>query len=210
MSVKIKICGMRFPENIIEIASLRPDYFGFIFYTKSPRFFDGQIPKIDGSIQKVGVFVNATLDEIEEKVKQYELDIVQLHGEESAEFCHLVQQKKIKVIKAFSIDNGFDFRELHYFHDCCNYFLFDTKGINHGGNGMNFDWTILQNYHLDKPYFLSGGIGLENLSDVNVFLTQPYAKHCVAIDCNSKLESFAGMKSVIKVKEFINAFKSRL
>lgn len=198
---------MKFPENISEIASLRPDYLGFIFYTKSPRFFDGQIPKIDGSIQKVGVFVNATLDEIEEKVNRYELNIVQLHGDESAEFCQLVQQKKFKVIKAFSIGNNFDFRELHYFNNCCDYFLFDTRGTEYGGNGFTFDWTILQDYHLDKPYFLSGGIGQENLNEVDKFMTQIYAKHCIAIDSNSKLESSAGIKSAKKVKEFINAFK---
>ena len=99
MVIQIKICGMKFPENISEIASLHPDYLGFIFYEKSPRNFENTIPAIDKSIKKVGVFVNASFDEILEKVKQYELDFVQLHGDESPEFCQSLQSNKFKVIK---------------------------------------------------------------------------------------------------------------
>ena len=207
MAIKIKICGMKFPDNISEITLLQPDYLGFIFYEKSPRNFEKNIPNLPESIQKVGVFVNASLEEIEEKVKQYDLDLVQLHGDESPEFCLLLQQNKFKVIKAFSIDNQFNFNTLNNYINYCDYFLFDTKGTNYGGNGITFDWSVLENYNLNKPYFLSGGIGTENIAEVKSFLTKDYAKNCIAIDCNSKLEVSPGLKSTEKTKQLINAFK---
>jgi len=207
MALQIKICGMKFPDNITEIALLQPDYLGFIFYGKSPRNFENDIPNLSKSINKVGVFVNASLEEIQEKVKQYELDLVQLHGDESPEFCHLLQQKELKVIKAFSIDNQFNFNKLKEYNKFCDYFLFDTKGTNYGGNGYAFDWSVLEKYKLDKPYFLSGGIGTENLDEVKLFLSNDYSKNCIAIDCNSKLEISPGLKSTEKVKQLINAFK---
>lgn len=198
---------MKFPENINEIASLQPDYLGFICYEKSPRNFENEIPVIDKSIKKVGVFVNASLEEIQVKVKQYQLDFVQLHGDESPEFCELIETKSTKVIKAFSVDKDFNFNQLHYYINTCSYFLFDTKGTNYGGNGITFDWSVLENYHLDKPYFLSGGIGAENIDEVKSFLTKEYSKNCIAIDCNSKLEIAPGLKSTKKTKQLINAFK---
>ena len=207
MALQIKICGMKFPDNINEIAVLQPDYLGFIFYEKSARNFENTIPIIDKAIQKVGVFVNASLREIFEKTIQFQLNFVQLHGDESPEFCHSLQQNKLKVIKAFSIDNQFNFNELKEYNKFCNYFLFDTKGTNYGGNGYTFDWSVLENYQLDKPYFLSGGIGTENLDEVQEFLNKPYSKNCIAIDCNSKLEISPGLKSTEKVKQLINAFK---
>ena len=207
MAIQIKICGMKFPENISEVASMQPNYLGFIFYKKSPRNFENTIPAIDKSIQKVGVFVNASFDEILEKVNEYELDLVQLHGDESSEFCHLLQNNKLKVIKAFNIDNSFEFKTLNNYNNNCDYFLFDTKGTNYGGNGITFDWSVLENYNLNKPYFLSGGIGTENIAEVKSFLTKDYAKNCIAIDCNSKLEVSPGLKSTEKTKQLINAFK---
>lgn len=207
MAVQIKICGMKFSDNIKEIASLQPDYLGFIFYEKSLRNFENTIPNIDNSIQKVGVFVNASFEEIQQKIKQYDLDFIQLHGDESPEFCHLLQQNKLKVIKSFSIDNQFNFNTLNTYNNYCDYFLFDTKGSNYGGNGFTFDWSVLENYHLDKPYFLSGGIGTENSNEVKSFLAKDYSKNCIAIDCNSKLEISPGLKSTEKTKQLINAFK---
>ncbi|WP_293892895.1 phosphoribosylanthranilate isomerase [Flavobacterium sp.] len=198
---------MKFSDNINEIASLKPDYLGFIFYGKSPRNIEADIPNLPQSIQKVGVFVNASLEMILEKVNAYQLDFVQLHGDESPEFCHLLQLNKFKVIKAFSIDNQFNFNALKNYNKYCNYFLFDTKGTNYGGNGITFDWSILENYTLNKPYFLSGGIGLENIEEVKSFLAKEYSKNCIAIDCNSKLEISPGLKSTEKTKQLINAFK---
>lgn len=207
MATKIKICGMKYPENMEEVALLQPDYLGFIFYEKSPRYFENSIPNLDKSIQKVGVFVNPTFSAIEEKVKQYQLDLIQLHGNESTEFCELVENKLVKVIKAFSMDDQFNFQDLESYQNSCSYFLFDTKGKHYGGNGTTFNWDILEHYELDKPYFLSGGIGLENASEIKAFLKKEYAKNCISIDLNSKFEIEPGLKNPKTLKEFIQNIK---
>ncbi len=198
---------MKYPENMMEVALLQPDYLGFIFYEKSPRYFENNLPNLDKSIQKVGVFVNPTFEEIEEKVKQYQLDLVQLHGTESPKFCALVEAKLIKVIKAFSMDNKFNFKYLESYQDSCSYFLFDTKGKHYGGNGTVFNWGILEHYKLDKPYFLSGGIGLENANEIKEFLKKEYAKNCIAIDLNSRFEIEPGLKNPATLKEFTQNLK---
>ena len=207
MAVKIKICGMKFPENMEEIALLKPDYLGFIFYEKSTRYFKNIIPNIDNSIQKVGVFVNATYAEIKEKVKHYKLDLVQLHGEETPELCHKIETKLVKVIKSFSVDNEFNLNTLELYKNSCSYFLFDTKRKQYGGNGVTFDWNILEKYSLDKPYFLSGGIGIENSTALKDFLKKEFAKNCYVIDLNSKFETEPGMKNPETVNDFIKKIK---
>jgi phosphoribosylanthranilate isomerase len=161
------------------------------------------MPNLDKSIQKVGVFVNAPFEEIEEKVKQYDLDLVQLHGEENPEFCALIEIKITKVIKAFRIYKNFNFNTLDKYKNNCSYFLFDTKGDHYGGNGITFDWTILEQYKINKPYFLSGGISLENLNELQLFLKKEAAKNCLAIDLNSKFEIEPGLKDPKALKEFI-------
>lgn len=207
MNIQIKICGMKFSENITEIASLQPDFLGFIFYEKSPRYFKNDIPFLDKSIQKVGVFVNPTFEEVKEKVSQYKLDLVQLHGDESADFCALIENKLVKVIKALSIDNEFNFNTLKTYNNSCSYFLFDTKGKHYGGNGTLFNWDILEHYALDKPYFLSGGIGLENINAFEEFSKKEYAKNCIGIDLNSRFELEPGLKNAKTLKEFIQLIK---
>ena len=198
---------MKYSENTMEVALLQPDYLGFIFYEKSPRHFENSIPNLDKSIKKVGVFVNPTFSAIEEKVKQYQLDLVQLHGNESPEFCSSVEAKLVKVIKAFSIDDQFDFQELGHYQNSCSYFLFDTKGKHYGGNGKVFNWAVLKNYELEKPYFLSGGIGIENASELKEFLKEPYAKNCISIDLNSRFEIEPGLKNTATLKELIQIIK---
>lgn len=188
--MKLKICGMKYPENIEEIAELQPDYLGLIFYEKSERYFDGKLPKIDKSIQKVGVFVNATLEEILEKIKRYDLQLVQLHGNESPEFCDLLKYINTDIIKVFSVDDEFDFRTIYPYESVCDYFLFDTKGEKPGGNGTVFNWQILQNYQSKKPFFLSGGIGLDDIERIKKLHLPIYA-----IDVNSKFEIKPGLKN---------------
>lgn len=205
MAVKLKICGMKFPENILEISQLQPEFLGFIFYDKSPRNFEGEIPELPKEIKKVGVFVNASSEEILQKIKKHKLDFIQLHGNESAQFCNEIQ-KTIPVIKAFSMDENFDFESLKNYENSCEYFLFDTKGKNHGGNGIAFDWNILDNYKLEKKYFLSGGISLENSLQLQNFLSKKSSKNCFAIDINSKFEITPGLKNTEK----IIALKSKL
>lgn len=188
--MKLKICGMKYPENIDEIAQLHPDYLGFIFYEKSERNFNGNLPKIDKSIQKVGVFVNATLEEILEKIKRYDLQLVQLHGNETPEFCDLIKYINIDIIKVFSVDDAFDFRTIYHYESVCDYFLFDTKGEKPGGNGTVFNWEILRNYESKKPFFLSGGIGLGDIQKIKELNLPVYA-----IDVNSKFETKPGLKN---------------
>ena len=197
--VRLKICGMKYPENILEVSYLLPDYLGFIFYEKSSRFFDGEIPKIPKSIKKVGVFVNATLEDIYSKIKKYDIDLIQLHGNESPEFCKNLKDSKIEIIKVFSVDDDFDFDELEPFENVCDYFLFDTKGKLHGGNGVTFNWQILEKYKSKKPLFLSGGIGIEEIEKIkNLNLA------IFAIDVNSKFEIKPGLKNIELLKKLKN------
>jgi phosphoribosylanthranilate isomerase len=209
--MKLKVCGMKYPENMIEVAKLHPDYLGFIFYEKSARFFEGSIPELPKSIKKVGVFVNATLEEILEKVKKYNLDAIQLHGEETPEFCNALchaelgsASHKIEIIKVFSIKDDFNFETIKPYESDCDFFLFDTKGKLPGGNGYAFDWTVLKDYPSTKPYFLSGGIGLEETENVLSFLRRQESKYCYAIDVNSKFEIEPGLKNIELLKEFKN------
>jgi phosphoribosylanthranilate isomerase len=195
--VGLKICGMKYPDNILEVGSLLPDYMGFIFWEKSARYFDGIIPELPKSIKKTGVFVNATIEEIVEKVSKYDLQAIQLHGQESVSFCIEVKSKltlSIEIIKVFSADENFDFEVLKPFETVCDYFLFDTKGKLPGGNGNTFDWKILENYPSTKPFFLSGGIGIAELEDVKQVLKTNLPIY--AIDINSKFEVEPGLKNI--------------
>jgi phosphoribosylanthranilate isomerase len=210
--MKLKICGMKYPENILEVGALLPDYMGFIFWEKSARYFDGEMPNLPKSIQKVGVFVNASLNEILDKVKKYDLQAIQLHGQESVEFCKDLKKnapKLIDVIKVFSILDIFDFGGLKPFENVCDYFLFDTKGKLPGGNGTTFDWKVLENYPSTKPFFLSGGIGIEEIEGVKEILKTNLPIY--AIDVNSKFEIEPGLKDIERLKdlkiEIIDAFK---
>ena len=199
--VGIKICGMKYPENMLEVGELLPDYMGFIFWEKSARYFDGIIPELPKSIKKVGVFVNASLEEILEKIQKHDLQAVQLHGDESIAFCENLKKnvpKGIEVIKVFSILNTFDFAALKPFENVCDYFLFDTKGKLPGGNGTTFDWKVLENYPSTKPFFLSGGIGMEEMEAVNEILKTNLPVY--AIDVNSKFEIEPGLKNINLVK----------
>lgn len=207
MNVQIKICGMKFPENITEIAALQPDYLGFIFYDKSPRYVSEKLPEINAEIKKVGVFVNAEFAEIMQNAKEYELDFIQLHGDETPEFCKKIEQQSLKVIKAFNLSNTFNFSLLNNYIASCSHFLFDAKGAAYGGNGETFDWQLLETYNLEKTYFLSGGIGLENATDLEVFMKNEYAKNCIAIDLNSRFEIKPGFKNKTTLKDFIQQIK---
>ncbi|MCY1234885.1 N-(5'-phosphoribosyl)anthranilate isomerase [compost metagenome] len=199
---------MKFSENIQEIGLLAPDFMGFIFYEKSPRCFATEIPKINSAIKKTGVFVNASFTEIQEKVQKHGLEFIQLHGNETPEFCTTVERiSEAKVINAFALGNDFDFSILEKYKDSCSYFLFDTKGQHFGGNGTAFDWNILENYALEKDYFLSGGIGIEDIEKLFEFFQKDYSKKCFAIDVNSRFETSPGLKDVAKLKQFIQQLK---
>ncbi len=216
--MKLKVCGMKL--NTAEVAALQPDYLGFIFWEPSSRFFDTDIPELPDSVQKVGVFVDASIDEILAKVKKYNLQAVQLHGKENPEFCAQLRirsnaigvrssavetslaEPSLKIIKVFPIKDNFDFSLLKPYEEVCDFYLFDTKGKLPGGNGYAFDWRVLKNYPSTKPYFLSGGIGLEDIDAIREFMQRPESENCYVIDVNSRFEMEPGLKAVEKLKEF--------
>ena len=195
--IKIKVCGMRESQNISDLAKLNPDYMGFIFFEKSKRDVSKELAKIDldrlpSTIKKVGVFVNATNEEIHKQIKSFRLDLVQLHGEETPEMCLEIRNSGTKVIKAFPVDSVFDFTTTIPYKTTCDYFLFDTKGKEAGGNGITFDWSILDQYDNEIPFLLSGGLDETNISEVNK-LTH---LNIHAIDVNSKFEIKPALKNI--------------
>ena len=209
VTMKLKICGMKYEDNMIAISELQPDYLGFIFYKKSARFFDTSIPEIPKGIKKTGVFVNTSQEKILKKIELHDLQAVQLHGSESVEFCKELKRNistplnvRPEVIKVFSIKDEFDFTILKPFETVVDYFLFDTKGKLPGGNGVTFDWKVLENYPSKKPFFLSGGIGLETVPKLEEFLNSKASNYCYALDINSKFEIVPGLKDLEKLKRF--------
>lgn len=199
----IKICGMKYAENIQEIAKLNPDYLGFIFFEKSPRYFNGSIPILPKHIKKTGVFVNEKLEKISSLTKKYSLNAVQLHGSESPLFCSQLKenQSDVEIIKVFSVGETFSFSELEAFLDCVDYFLFDTQGKNHGGNGITFNWHLLKDYPYKKPFFLSGGIGIEEINAIK--LLQNSGLPIYAVDLNSKFEIQPALKEARLLSHFM-------
>ena len=206
MNVKVKICGMREAENILDVGAVRPDYMGFIFHPQSPRCVptDFRIPiSLDSSIKRVGVFVNEKVDLILSLIKRHSLDFVQLHGNESVEICDELRLQGIGVIKVFSIDEGFDFGSIESYKTVVDFFLFDTKGKYYGGNGIAFNWNVLNRYDQEIPFFLSGGISVVNIQNVE----QLAMMNMHAIDVNSGVEIKPGVKDVESVKEVMKNLK---
>jgi len=195
---------MKYQNNIIKVAALQPDYLGFIFYKKSARHFDSTIPQLLNSIKKVGVFVDANLDNVFKKIQTHNLQAIQLHGNETPEYCSALKFKNVEIIKVFSIQNSFNFEALKPYESVCDYYLFDTKGELPGGNGFTFDWSVLNNYPSTKPFFLSGGIGLNEIEKIKEFQQSKVSKYCYAIDVNSKFEIKPGLKDIEKLYEFKN------
>lgn len=202
---------MRDPENISGVAATLPDYLGFIFYPKSKRFVGFEplqkvLSIVPDSVKKVGVFVNETPEKVIETVQNWGLDVVQLHGNETPEYCRQIQNSGITVFKAFSVDEEFDFEKLNEYSGVCDNFLFDTKGQLPGGTGQKFNWQLLENYKGDVPFFLSGGIGPDDLDAVLNF-NHP---QLFGIDINSGFEISPALKDVEKVKYFISGIRSKI
>ena len=204
MKLKLKVCGMKQAANIAAVAELHPDYLGFIFYPKSPRFISEVsaelIKYIPSSIKTTGVFVDEELETVKAHIFKYNLKAVQLHGHENEEYCKEIKLTGVEVIKAFGLNEGFDFSQLLSYLSAVDYFLFDTQTPQHGGSGKVFDWKLLQNYTLDKPYFLSGGVDLDHVETIK----EIDDSRLYALDINSKFELEPGLKDVEKIKKFIN------
>ena len=203
--LKLKVCGMKFAANIAAVAGLQPDYLGFIFYDKSPRYISDVsaelIKYIPSEIKTVGVFVDEDLEIVKKKINLYQLKAVQLHGSEAPEYCAELKTNfnNLEVIKAFGLDEDFDFSTLDAYKKVVDFFLFDTKTKAHGGSGKTFDWKILESYTLDKPYFLSGGIDLEHAEAISRIKDE----RLYALDINSRFETEPGVKDVERIKAFV-------
>ena len=196
-TVKLKVCGMRDPDNIKALINAGPDFMGMIFYEKSPRYVSGHIDLSLSQIDSVGVFVNPTREEVLDKVKEYGLKYIQLHGSESPEFVSSIKHADLMVIKVFRVIDQLPISEMKTFDGIADYFLFDTKTALFGGSGQQFNWEILEAYPFETPYFLSGGIDLE---DVPKILKMDLPK-LYAIDVNSRFEVKPGLKDIQKIEK---------
>jgi len=206
-NLRIKVCGMRETQNIIDVSFLKPDFMGFIFYSKSPRnaanIQDPYIlKKLNNRISKTGVFVNSDINTLNYICKKYFIDFVQLHGDENPEFCKHIYKRR-KIIKAFAVDENFDFNICKDYEEYCYYFLFDTKGKKFGGNSIKFNWKVLKKYQGKTPFLLSGGIGPDDITELKIINHDMLA----GIDINSRFEIKPGLKDVRLVENFIAEFK---
>lgn len=200
-------------HNVAQVAALEPDYLGFIFYDKSPRNFTNDDISIDSKIKRVGVFVNAPISLIIKKIKTHQLHVIQLHGDESVFYVNQLNQniynipssfkpkEGIELWKVFSVGETFNFDTTTPFENSVDKFLFDTKGKNKGGNGFAFNWNILKKYPSTKPFILSGGISIDNISEIDK-LTQNNLP-IYAIDVNSKFEEQPGLKNIKELEKLI-------
>ena len=202
--ISIKICGMRDHSNILQVAALGPQYMGFIFYDKSPRFVGESFslpPSLPSSIKKVGVFVNESTTVIADRGSSTGFDFVQLHGNETADQCASLKDTGLKVIKVFSVDEDFEFRNTNPYKRHVEFFLFDTKGKLYGGNAKTFNWELLKKYDQEVPFFLSGGLSPANIAQLGDVSNM----NLHALDLNSGVELSPGMKNIEKVDAVLTA-----
>ncbi len=204
-SIKLKVCGMKYADNLKELVALAPDYIGFIFYSKSPRYMaetlkPEDLKVIPAHIKKTGVFVNANTETVLSLARKYELNALQLHGDESAEQCRVLKVAGFEIIKVFGIGNEFDFSTLVPYKPYVNFFLFDTQSKQYGGTGKAFNWQVLQQYDNEVPFFLSGGISLDNMAQIRKL----QGFNLYAIDVNSCFETSPGQKDIEMLKVLKN------
>ena len=190
-------------NNIREVEQLSPSFMGFIFYPPSPRYCKEKPSYLPTTANRVGVFVDATKTEVLEKVGEFGLDFVQLHGKESPVFCQELQQAGIRLIKAFAISEASDINQTQAYEGLCEYFLFDTKTPKKGGSGQQFDWSLIQQYQGHTPFLLSGGIGPESTEQLQAFQHPRLAGY----DLNSRFETSPGIKDVNLLQRFFNSFQ---
>jgi phosphoribosylanthranilate isomerase len=203
-ALRLKVCGMKYADNIAEVAALEPDFMGFIFYPQSARYvgelLDARLlQSLPAGLRKVGVFVDETVATIRRQVARYGLDLVQLHGHETPAQCAELQAAGTPVIKSFAVDEAFSLDQLRPYAPHCAYFLFDTKGAQPGGNGTAFNWELLRHYNLPVPYLLAGGLGLENAPEL-LRLDLP---GLYGLDLNSRFETAPALKDTKRLRELL-------
>ena len=203
----IKVCGMREADNIREVESLGIDWLGFIFWPKSSRYVSMCPDYLPRNAKRVGVFVDEHLDTVRKRAEVYALDLIQLHGSESPDYIRTLKTPSSispltsSIIKAFNIATEDDLEQTKDYEGLVDYFLFDTKGTSVGGNGVQFDWDLLADYHGQTPFLLSGGIGPDDAHRIRAF----HHPQCIGIDLNSRFELSPGFKDINKLKTFIQA-----
>ncbi len=197
----IKICGMREADNIRAVEALNPDWMGFICWPRSSRHVEeppGYLP----SVERVGVFVNPELSYILQKVEQLGLTRIQLHGDETVDFCRMVHAAThLPIIKAISILQASDIERAEPYQGSVDYLLFDTKCTCVGGSGQQFDWDVLRAYDGSTPFLLSGGIGPGDEQRLAAF----HHPACIGIDVNSRFEDAPALKNVDKLADFLES-----
>lgn len=199
----IKVCGMMDGENIRQVELLLVDLIGFIFYPKSPRFVQQMPDYLPERAKRVGVFVNEEKSVIEMYADRFELDFIQLHGNESPEYCRTLFNNGYQIIKAFSIANRNDIKKTEEYEPYCTLFLFDTKCEQYGGSGNQFDWSILKDYKGERDFLLSGGINMYSAKGLNEFQHPRLAGY----DLNSRFEREPGNKDTKRLKAFLEELK---
>lgn len=200
----IKVCGMTDGENIRQVEQLGVDFIGFIFYPRSPRFVFEMPDYLPAKAKRVGVFVNESKDNILMYADRFGLDYIQLHGNESPEYCHNLQTAGMKLIKAFSIATPRDLTSVATYDGLCQYYLFDTKTPQYGGSGNQFDWTLLYRYTGNTPFLLSGGINQYSAAAIRSF----HHPRLAGVDINSRFESSPGLKDIGRIHAFISELKT--
>lgn len=205
--MKVKVCGITKVEDLEPLAKLEVDFVGFILYSESKRFAEKNLKSLAEislklKIKRAGVFVNDRPERVAQISKEHKLDFVQLHGNEPPDYCEKIRQS-VKVIKAFNIDESFDFSRLKAYNTSCDYFLFDAKGKLPGGNSITFNWSFLKQYEMDKPFFLSGGISPSHIEQLQSFR---HPSH-FAIDINSGFETSPGVKDTKMIEAFLKKLK---
>ena len=209
--MRIKVCGMTQLQQVEQLPDLGVTFAGFIFYPKSPRYVfrnmtTSQVKRLN-NINKVGVFVNASIEEVLHLVDECRLQMVQLHGDESAKYCEKIADY-VSVVKAFRLSDHDSVEWMtRPFMEVCDMFMFDTMGAGYGGTGKKFDWGILNGSNIEKPFFLSGGIEPGDEAKLKQFAEQPVAQSLFAVDINSKFELDPGIKDLEKVKQFCAQLK---
>ena len=207
--LRLKVCGMKYADNIAEVAELEPDFMGFIFHSGSSRFvgetLDARLlQSLPPSLRKVGVFVDESNEFILRQLGRYGLDAAQLHGHESPAQCAELRAAGITVIKVFGMDADFSLDQLTPYAPYCTYFLFDTKGPQPGGNGTTFNWELLRNYALPVPYLLAGGLDLSHAPALRE-LTLP---GLYGLDLNSRFETAPAVKDAARLRQMFRLLRS--